>query len=729
MLSPITESELDFLSMYFHPTSLTENLVPENINAAHNWPHCPTVYVRPYQYTMQNYSYLYANDPKKSKEENFRIKKMVGDCYMIGARNLGKSYFLIIDCILSIIHNIPEIAVGSFDDRHLQKVTNPIALFIERHKFLQIFHLKDTRKDSVNRGTNFEIMTEHGSLTKGVNEKVGEVNAGEQYHGLHAFLKLYEEYSYASTEGQLKGVDAVSSLGCIERPSGIPDLNIGSPLGKILQDKKLKPWIWRYPQFARCDWTEKTEQEKNELYGGKNSVSYKLNVEAEITEGAFGYFDMVRLKEASLDKTRLIKFFEVGKESFGNFEQSLIIERLPGAEQCFICADLGFGAAPTETIIIFFDGKKYKWVYNISLFRLSPEEQPDVFYWLYNKLGGAFIALDSSIHPDEFILLKIDNNIKYIRFKDIEQFKESLLEVPTYNNDKLEWKKAKLIKHYYKGKMGEIILSPGNSSVKVTDNHSVMIYDNDGLKTKFLSDCKSGEWMLCPKHYKIRNVEYKILNYKLKKVNHHVKDEYRDIKLDEELAYFLGWCCAEGSSKTYSYQLSLGDEQKYAEELLELYRKLFKTKHGYIQKISAEYRNSKTYSNKIARSDIYQVVLSGGKGSVEFFENLLGKGSHNKKIPEVIFNSPETVQREFIRGFLLGDGHSREMFNNVKINIGVASEELAKGLSCLLNILGERTCYTVYKDKKLDLISYKLDWYINSKNDEWSGIPYKIYMK
>jgi len=396
MLSPITESELEFLSMYFHPTSLTENLVPENINAAHNWPNCPTIYLRPYQFTMQNYSYLYADDPKKSKEENFRIKKMVGDCYMIGARNLGKSFFTIIDCILSIIHGLAEIAIGSFDDRHLQKVTNPIGLFIERHKFLKIFHLKDTRKSSVNRGTSFEVMTEHGSLTKGVNEKVGEPNAGEQYHSLHSWTRFYEEFSYASAEGQLKGVDAVHKYGCIERPSGIPDLNIGSPLGKIIQDKKMKPWVWRFPQFARADWTEKTEQEKADLYGGRTTASFKLNVEAEITEGAFGYFDMVRLKENSLDKSSLVKFFEIGKESFGNFESSLIIERLPGAEQCFICADLGFGAAPTEIIILFYDGKKYKWVYNISLFRLSPEEQPEIFYWLYNKLGGAFISLDST---------------------------------------------------------------------------------------------------------------------------------------------------------------------------------------------------------------------------------------------------------------------------------------------------------------------------------------------
>jgi hypothetical protein len=301
-----------------------------------------------------------------------------------------------IDCILSIIHGVTEIAIGSFDDRHLKKVTNPIGLFVERHKFLKIFQLKDTRKSSVNRSSNFEIMTEHGSLTKGVNENIGEPNAGEQYHSLHSWTRYYEELSYASTEGQSKGIDAVGDYGCIERPSGIPDLNVGSPLGKILQDINLKPWIWRYPQYVKDSWSEQTEKDKIEFYKGSSSAAYRLNVEAEITEGAFGYFDMVRLKENSLDKTGLVKFFEVGKESFGNFEQSLIIERLPGAEQCYVAADLGFGAAPTEIIIVFFDGKKYKWVYNISLFRLSTEEQEEIFYWLYNKLGGAFIALDST---------------------------------------------------------------------------------------------------------------------------------------------------------------------------------------------------------------------------------------------------------------------------------------------------------------------------------------------
>ncbi len=725
---PITEAEIEFMEMYHDPTAMTECLIPVNLNAPQTWnveSECITI--RDYQFAIQNYSYMFADDPLLQKEDNFKIKRGAGDCFMIGARNLGKSIFLIFDCILSIIYGFKEIGVASCTAEKLKKVVNPIASFVEGHKFLKIFHPKDSRLNCAKRDP-LTVTTEHGSITYGINEQVDGDNPGVHFHSKHYEIRFYEEYSYATIEGQLKAVDSGMSYGYIDRPSGIPDLCVGSPLGKILQDKKLKNWIWQLPQYVRSDWSETIEEEKAEEYGGKNTPQYLLNVEAKTIEGAFGFFDMKRLKEASFKQGGRVKFFEVSKETFTLYESILNIERLPGAEQCFICADLGFGAAPTEIVIIFFDGKKYKYSYNISLLRLTPEEQPEILKYLYDKLEGAFIALDSSVHPDEFILCKINNIVKYIQFKNLEFFKNEKIEVPTYNQDKLEWKKAKLIKHYYKGRIGNVIVSPGNSSVKVTDNHSVMIYEKDGLKKKFLCDCAVGDWVIVPKNYNIVNNNYLELTYKNKLGNHRSKQTFSTIKLNEDLGYLLGWCCAEGSSKTFSYQLSLGNEPNEANMLLGLYKKLFKTTKGHIQKISPEYTNSKSYSNKVARVDRYTVVFSGGKGSVEFFENLVGKGSHNKKVPEVIFNSPKSVQEAFLKGFFEGDGHERKRKKDiaVKTNTGVASEELCKGISCLLNILGIGTTYTTFLDKKNGWLSHKLDFSTGLYVDQWNGIPHDI---
>lgn len=399
----ISQKELEIAEHLCDPTSLTENLIPLNENAPQTWDeNADCIYLRPYQFVMQNYSYIYAYDPEKEPVENTRIKKSAGDLYSIGARNTGKSFFLKIDTILSVVHRIVQGCVASFDAKHLKKVADGIADYMESHSFLQIFHCRDTRKNTVRRDP-LTISTEHGSLIKSVNEKVEGNNPGVGYHGLHYDTRWYEEYSYASKEGEEKTVDAVNSLGHIDRPSGIPDLCVGSPLGKILKDKSKRPWIWKLPQYVREDWNEQTEKERIEFYKGKNSAAYKLNVEAETIEGAFGFWDMARLKEASLNERRDIKFFEIGKDTYTLFDKMLIVERLVGAEQVFICADIGFGAAPTEIIIIFFNGKRYIYEYNISLFRLTQEEQAEILYFLYEKMGGAFISIDAT--SDEGVTL------------------------------------------------------------------------------------------------------------------------------------------------------------------------------------------------------------------------------------------------------------------------------------------------------------------------------------
>jgi len=289
-----------------------------------------------------------------------------------------------------------EITLASCSGDKLVKVTEPIAAFVESHKFLKLFHLKNSRTKSVNRDP-LTILTEHGCKLYSVNEQSDEKCAGVEYHGKHSFIRFFEEYSYASSEGAIKAVDAVDpNLGCIERPSGIPDLCIGSPLGKIINNKEKQPWIWRLPRMVDQDWDEKLEQEKIEEYKGKNSAQYKLNILAEVIEGAFGYWDMARLRECALKKNKTIKFFEIGKDEYHTFDSRIIIERMSGAIQVFLSLDEGYGAAPTEINIIFYDGKKYKYVYNICLFRLTNEEQVKVVKWVYDKLGTAFIASDST---------------------------------------------------------------------------------------------------------------------------------------------------------------------------------------------------------------------------------------------------------------------------------------------------------------------------------------------
>ena len=432
MYEPLTETEIQFCELYNHPTSLTENLWPKNENAPQTWSdECDCITLRNYQIMMQDFSYLVEEDEELSAKQNMRKRIGAGKIFNIGSRNTGKSFLLKINVLLSIIHKIKEMCVASFDAKHLKNVANPIASYVEAHPFMKIFHLQDTRAKVIKRDP-LTVTTQHGALVKSANELVEGNDPGVQFHSLHYEKLEYEEFSYASDEGTKKRIDSGSSLGHIERLSGIPDLRIGSPLTKILSRQENKRYIWRLPQYVRQDFDEKTEEEMIEKYSGRSSFAYKLNVEAEIVEGAFGFWDMERLKNKCLKKDRHIKYFEINKDNFNNFENNLIVERMAGAEQAYICSDIGFGGTPSEIIIIFKVGNKYKYVYNISLFKLIQKEQADVFEWLYKKLGGAFVAVDATcgdgaiidelfergIPQDNLLKVKLNKNIEVDFIRD-----------------------------------------------------------------------------------------------------------------------------------------------------------------------------------------------------------------------------------------------------------------------------------------------------------------------
>lgn len=398
MSKKVTQKELDIVEFLCNPISLIENLIPKNFDAPHTWnDKCECITLHNYQTRMVGYDSLYANDYKLSERENFLSKKGAGDFFGIGARNTGKTLIGIdIDTVISPIHNFNgQGCVASFDAYHLNKRTERIANIIEGHPFFKMFHLEGQKK-TINRGHNFGIRTKPGYHIAGVNENVTGKNIGKQYHGLHYKRHAYDEYSYSTKQGAEKRVDSRDPNGVIERYAGIPELQIDSPLGKILKDKSKRNWLWRLPQFCRPDWDEHAKKEAIEKYGGQHSLSYKLNVEAEIIEGASGRFDIERIRKHCLNQDATVKIIEVSKENFNGYDIILKpVERLP-SKQIFICSDIGTTGSPSEIIILFGEPKNYRYRYNIPLFHLTTQEQAKIFKHLFDKLGSAFISLDCS---------------------------------------------------------------------------------------------------------------------------------------------------------------------------------------------------------------------------------------------------------------------------------------------------------------------------------------------
>jgi hypothetical protein len=248
----LTNEEIEFCEAWYDPICMIESLIPENIKAPHVWsePDCSLIKLRPYQFSMVDYSYMYANDDKLSSKENFRNKRGAGYLLNVAARNLGKSLFALIDAFLTLLHGEgDESCLASFDFAHLKKIATPVSVLANHHPIFDLYRRKG--KECVRFiGGGMEIDTTLGHTMYGRNENINSPDPGTAFHSLHVKKNIYDEVSYMTEEGRKKMVDAMSSEGCIERLAGIPDIRLGSPIGKMLRDESKRNWICNMPQYV-----------------------------------------------------------------------------------------------------------------------------------------------------------------------------------------------------------------------------------------------------------------------------------------------------------------------------------------------------------------------------------------------------------------------------------------------------------------------------------------------
>lgn len=407
-----TIKEIDFYCAIRDPIILKENLFPENFKAPHLWleEDYKPYKVRNYQMIWQDFSSMFVNDPRLSDQKNFDRQKLAGKCYNIGARGIGKSLdFIQLDTPLKKIYNAGyETCLASATGGFLRKVTNPIVTIEREHLFFHMFK-KSGKSEGIQAGNaGLEIQSRNGHTFYGRNEKVDSPDPGNNLHGLHYKHFYYEESHYMSDKGKEKRVDSGLRIGIIERFSGIPDIRLGSPIGEIIGNPKNRKWVCRLPQYVSSDWNESIKKARAHEYRNVTSIAYKLNVEGEIIEGAEGFWDVERIKKKCLNKDRKIKQFDIDKKKFKDFKRRIIIDRLP-SNQIFVTADIGMGSRPTEIIVIF-NTKKLRYEYNISLNKLTSREQAEVLAYIYEVLGGAFLAVDST--TDYGVIEHLENTFK-----------------------------------------------------------------------------------------------------------------------------------------------------------------------------------------------------------------------------------------------------------------------------------------------------------------------------
>jgi hypothetical protein len=176
-----------------------------------------------------------------------------------------------------------------------------------------------------------------------------------------------------------------------------------------------------------------------------NSPGYQVQIDGKVIEGAESVFDIQRIRQTYLvDKKGLgipIKAFEINKDSFFRYKEIVIVEKPTNAEFLGIYADIGEGGAPSEYIIISQTNKIYKYIYRISTFQLSPEEEKEFYRYLINLLQPNIIGIDNTSgvgkalvsdlrkdYPDNVIPVSFNENIdigyakdkngQYIKSKD-----------------------------------------------------------------------------------------------------------------------------------------------------------------------------------------------------------------------------------------------------------------------------------------------------------------------
>jgi hypothetical protein len=292
----------------------------------------------------------------------------------------------------------------------MKKIATPVAGLANHHPLFDLYRRKG--KECVRfTGGGAEIDTILGHVMYARNENINSPDPGTSFHSLHVKKFMTDEASYISEEGRKKMVDAISSEGCIERLAGIPDLRLGSPLGRMLRDESKRNWICGGPQYLREDWDATAKARAIEEYDGESSPMYKLNVLGEAIEGANSMFDMARIKEKSYTTKKRVKQFDIGKETYDKFEKILIVDKQP-AEMSLIASDIGTTGSPSEICIFFGNQELLKWRYNISLYMLTTQEQAKVFKWLYDKLDNCVISLDCTAGEgrsiaDELVILGV----------------------------------------------------------------------------------------------------------------------------------------------------------------------------------------------------------------------------------------------------------------------------------------------------------------------------------
>lgn len=335
--------------------------------------------------------------------------------------------------------------------------------------------------------------------------------------------------------------------------------------------------------------------------------------------------------------------------------------------------------------------------------------------WIDKLLKGAHLIL--SINGKECVPVLKDNFLVYVpiknlweEFQKVKKIKNIEIQIPTQKLKVLSFDKGKAVFKPIKTIVRHLedtfyrVTGKFNYMIEVTKNQSLFVLNNKGkIEEKLSINLTSNDFLLTPKKdinlasssssspiiidltKYLDTSKYKTL---LRITDDHIKVSNsgtklpRYIEVDEEFSELLGYYVAEGSSN-----FALGDELHLAKRILYLLRKKFKVKTCKIYKFPKEKRIE--IQERATFIDTYSVQI-GTPLIINILKGLCGIGAHNKKVPEVIFNSSKNIQTRFFASLCEGDGRvsSNIELSMSQIGFGTVSYELASGAMFLCKLIG-----------------------------------------
>jgi len=395
MISKITKEELAIFETLANPISCTEVLF-DDLGSLSEFTKDKYSKVRTYQYPMLSYESLFVEDPKLTKKQNFKRKKRLGDCINFGGRLTGKTRIgIMVDTCLSVIHRVFHWGIiSSCDATKIRGVMETIISAFENHPILKEWKMKHKSHPAY-----LATFANHCKI-ESVNNNVAGKEPGKNWFQKHADKNWEEEASFLTNEITNKRLMAQSEFGMVERLTGMANFKKASPIGRKFYDLKNENIVINLPSYANETWDEEKDEAAEKEFEGKQSPGYRTQIIGLVVDDGDTVYDIERIRECYKRDRQgnpiRIKAFEINKKNFYRYKEMLVLDRPKNAESVWVCLDKGEGAAPSEIIVLFKVKDKYKYVYNITTFKLAPDEDNEVVDYIISALSADIVGIDST---------------------------------------------------------------------------------------------------------------------------------------------------------------------------------------------------------------------------------------------------------------------------------------------------------------------------------------------